>query len=111
MLNSFREVLVQIPLEIHRDGVRTIETLAGYRVQHNHARGPFKGGLRFHPDVNQEELRALAQLMSWKTAVVGIPFGGAKGGIAVDPNELRAEELEVLTKRFTQKMAAVIGVH
>ena len=106
LTHAFREVSVQVPLRV---GGRTIETFEGYRVQHNHARGPFKGGLRFHPAVNQGEVRALAQLMTWKTALVDIPFGGAKGGIAVDPGRLSADELETLTKRFTQKLAPVIG--
>lgn len=111
LLQSFREVTVQIPLKVKADGRETLRTYTGFRVQHNHARGPFKGGLRFHPDVNQGEVRALAQLMTWKTALIDIPFGGAKGGIAVDPSALSSEELETLTKRFTQKLAPVIGVH
>lgn len=111
LLHSFREVAVQIPLEVRRDGRVKLETFSGFRVQHNHARGPFKGGLRFHPDVNQGEVRALAQLMTWKSALVDIPFGGAKGGIAVDPARLSHGELETLTKRFVQKMAPVIGVN
>jgi glutamate dehydrogenase (NAD(P)+) len=110
LVHSFREVTVQIPLEVCREGRRTLETFTGFRVQHNHARGPFKGGLRFHPGVNQGEIRALAQLMTWKTALVDIPFGGAKGGIGVDPTQLSGDEIETLTRRFTQKMAPVIGV-
>lgn len=108
LLHSFREIIIQIPLEVQSasEGLCTFE---GYRVQHNHARGPFKGGLRYHPSVKLEEIRALAQLMTWKTALVDIPFGGAKGGIAVDPESLTSRELETLTKRFTQKMAAVLG--
>ena len=111
LLHSFREISVQIPLEVTRDGRRALQTLTGFRVQHNHARGPFKGGLRFHPEVNLGETRALAQRMTWKTALVDVPFGGAKGGIAVDPRDLASAELEILTKRFTQKLAPVIGVH
>lgn len=111
LLHSFREITVQIPLKVRVDGRAKLRTFTGYRVQHNHARGPFKGGLRFHPEVNQGEVRALAQLMTWKTALVDIPFGGAKGGIAVDPESLSIGELETLTKRFTQKLAPVIGVH
>jgi glutamate dehydrogenase (NAD(P)+) len=110
LVHSFREVTVRIPLEVCREGRRTLETFTGFRVQHNHARGPFKGGLRFHPGVNQGEIRALAQLMTWKTALVDIPFGGAKGGIGVDPTQLSGDEIETLTRRFTQKMAPVIGV-
>ena len=110
LLHSFREITVQIPLE--SDGSSgSLRTFTGYRVQHNHARGPFKGGLRYHPSVKLDEIRALAQLMTWKTALVDIPFGGAKGGITVDPSTLRPHELETLTKRFTQKMVPVIGEH
>ena len=111
LLQSFREVTVQIPLKIRTDGKERLRTFTGYRVQHNHARGPFKGGLRFHPSVQLDEIRALAQLMTWKTALVDIPFGGAKGGIAVDPTELTETELETLTRRFTQKLAPVLGEH
>ncbi len=110
LLQSFREVSVQIPLKIHNGDTETLHTFTGYRVQHNHARGPFKGGLRFHPDVRLEEVRALAQLMTWKTALVDIPFGGAKGGITVDPSTLTERELEILTRRFTQKMSPIFGV-
>lgn len=105
--HSFREVSVQIPLEIG-DEIRTYD---GFRVQHNQARGPFKGGIRFHETVDSSEIRALAQLMTWKTSLVDVPFGGAKGGIAVDPEKLDRDSLEVLTKRFTQKMAPVLGSH
>jgi glutamate dehydrogenase (NAD(P)+) len=111
LLQSFREVSIQIPLRVHKNGKERLCTFTGYRVQHNHARGPFKGGLRFHPEVNLGEVRALAQLMTWKTALVDIPFGGAKGGISVDPQMLSKDELETLTKRFTQKMAPVLGEH
>jgi len=111
LLHSFREVTVQIPLKLKRNGKKTLRTFTGYRIQHNHARGPFKGGLRFHPEVRLEEIRALAQLMTWKTALVNIPFGGAKGGIAVDPAKLTDDELETLTRRFTQKMAPILGEH
>jgi glutamate dehydrogenase (NAD(P)+) len=106
--HSFREVTVQIPIET-ADG--DFHTFIGYRVQHNHARGPFKGGLRYHPRVSLEEVRALAQLMTWKTALVDVPFGGAKGGIALDPQQLTPHELETVSKHFMQKMAAVLGVH
>ncbi len=109
LLQSFREVTVQVPLKVRKHGKETLCTFTGYRIQHNHARGPFKGGLRFHPSVRLEEIRALAQLMTWKTALVDIPFGGAKGGIAVDPATLAPDELETLTRRFTQKMAPLLG--
>jgi len=111
LLSSFREVRVTVPVTLRHNGENTLHTFQGYRVQHNHARGPFKGGLRFHPDVNMGETRALAQLMTWKTALVDIPFGGAKGGIAVDPKQLNDTEREELSKRFCQKMAPIIGVH
>ncbi len=111
LVNSFREVTVQIPLKVTAGNGEALRTFTGCRVQHNHARGPFKGGLRFHPEVSLGEVRALAQVMTWKTALADIPFGGAKGGIAVDPTSLTSGELETLTKRFTQKMAPVLGVH
>jgi len=111
LLSSFRETRVTIPLSLRRNGSSVIHTFQGYRVQHNHSRGPFKGGMRFHPDVNMGEVRALAQLMTWKTALIDIPFGGAKGGISVDPKQLSEPELEELSKRFCQKMAPIIGVY
>jgi glutamate dehydrogenase (NAD(P)+) len=111
LLSSFRETTVSIPLRPLGTDASELHTYLGYRVQHNQARGPFKGGLRFHPSVNLGEVRALAQLMTWKTALVDIPFGGAKGGIAVDTNQLSQHALEILTKHFVQKMAPVFGVH
>ncbi|GBE08778.1 glutamate dehydrogenase [bacterium BMS3Bbin11] len=113
LLSAFRETTVSIPLRLHRadDDCGELRIYIGYRVQHNHARGPFKGGLRFHPSVNLGEIRALAQLMTWKTALVDVPFGGAKGGIAVDTTQLSQYALEILTKRFVQKMVPVFGVH
>lgn len=111
LLSSFRETTINIPLETVHHGAKMLRTYTGIRVQHNHARGPFKGGLRFHPSCTLGELRALAQLMTWKTALVDIPFGGAKGGIVVDPKTLTTDELEVLTKRFTQKMTPILGAH
>jgi len=101
-----RELRVELPI-IMDNG--KLNTLIGYRVQHNNARGPNKGGIRYHPDVNLDEVRALASLMTWKTAVVDIPFGGAKGGIAVDPAKFSAGELERLTRVFTQKIDCIIG--
>jgi glutamate dehydrogenase (NAD(P)+) len=101
-----RELRVELPM-IMDDG--KLNTLIGYRVQHNNARGPNKGGIRYHPDVDLDEIRALASLMTWKTAVVDVPFGGAKGGIAVDPRQLSTGELERLTRVFTQKIDCVIG--
>jgi glutamate dehydrogenase (NAD(P)+) len=86
-----------------------VGTYTGYRVQHDNSRGPFKGGLRYHPTVDADEVKALASLMTWKTAVVNIPYGGAKGGIAVDPTALSIGELERLTRRFVAKIHDIIG--
>ena len=101
-----REVQVQIPVEM--DNGR-IETFIGYRVQHDDSRGPMKGGLRYHPEVDLDEVRALATLMTWKTAVVDLPYGGAKGGIAVDPRKLSVKELERITRKFVDEIHDVIG--
>lgn len=101
-----REVRVECNIRMD-DG--TVGTFTGYRVQHDNARGPFKGGLRFHPEVDIDEVRALASLMTWKTAVVGIPYGGAKGGITVDPSRLSRGELERLTRKFTAGIHEMIG--
>ncbi len=90
---------VRVELVIRRDD-GSLGNFIGYRVQHDNARGPFKGGLRYHPEVDIDEVRSLASLMTWKTAVVDVPFGGAKGGIQVDPTKLSAHELERLTRRF-----------
>ncbi|MBU6429822.1 MAG: Glu/Leu/Phe/Val dehydrogenase [Cyanobacteria bacterium REEB65] len=84
-----------------------IRMFPGYRVQHNNALGPYKGGLRFHPNVDLDEVMALAMLMTWKCALVGLPYGGAKGGITVDPRTLSLRELESLTRRFTSDMVSV----
>jgi glutamate dehydrogenase (NAD(P)+) len=105
---TYREIRVQIPLR-RDDG--TVLPVYGYRVQHNGARGPYKGGVRYHPAADLEEVRSLASLMTWKTAVVDIPYGGAKGGVQVDPRELSQTELEGLTRRYIQQIATVIGSH
>ena len=81
----------------------------GYRVQHNGARGPFKGGLRYHPDTDLDEVRALASLMTWKCALLDLPFGGAKGGMTLDPATLSPRELEAVTRSFTHAISGVIG--
>ena len=86
-----------------------IGNFIGYRVQHDNARGPYKGGLRFHPHVDQDETRSLASLMTWKTAVVDIPFGGGKGGMNCDPGKISREELERITRRFVQQIHDFIG--
>jgi len=106
LLTPKREVRVQVAFE--RDNGE-LATYIGYRVQHDDARGPMKGGLRFHPDVNIDEVRSLAALMTWKTAVVNIPYGGAKGGITVDPTTLSPTEMERMTRRFVDGIHDVIG--
>ncbi|MDF2441357.1 MAG: glutamate dehydrogenase [Abditibacteriota bacterium] len=106
LLTPEAEHIVSVPIE--RDNGE-LAVFSGYRVQHNSARGPMKGGLRFHPTVEIDEVRALASLMTWKTALVGIPYGGAKGGIAVDPKTLSKGELERLTRKFVQRIGSVIG--
>ena len=106
LLTPKREVQVQIPVEL--DSGR-LETFIGYRVQHDDSRGPMKGGLRYHPEVDLDEVRALATLMTWKTAVVDLPYGGAKGGIAIDPRSLSVKEMERITRRFVDGIHDVIG--
>ncbi|KAB2071490.1 hypothetical protein ES319_A08G225600v1 [Gossypium barbadense] len=108
LLIPFREIKVEctIPKD---DG--TLATFVGFRIQHDNARGPMKGGIRYHPEVDPDEVNALAQLMTWKTAVANIPYGGAKGGIGCNPGELSKSELERLTRVFTQKIHDLIGIH
>jgi len=101
-----REVRVQVAVEMD-DG--QVQTYIGYRIQHDKARGPMKGGLRFHPEVDTGEVFALASLMTWKTAVVNLPYGGAKGGIAIDPKKLSQGELERITRKFVDEIHDVIG--
>lgn len=101
-----REIKVQVPIK--RDNGQ-IATFIGYRMQHNSARGPMKGGLRYHHDVNADEVLALASLMTWKTAVVDIPYGGAKGGISVNTKDLSIDELERLTRRFVDEIHDLFG--
>ncbi len=101
-----REMLVSVPLR-RDDG--TVELLRGYRVQHNISRGPGKGGLRYSPDVNLDEVRALAMWMTWKCAVVDVPYGGAKGGVTLDPRGHSTAELERATRRFTSEIMPIIG--
>src|SRR2546428_8850718 len=86
-----------------------VEMFTGYRVQHNINRGPAKGGIRYHPDVSLDEVKALAMWMTWKCAIVNIPFGGAKGGIIVNPRELSLNELEHMTRRFATEISILIG--
>lgn len=101
-----RALIVDIPLEMDDGTVRHFE---GYRVQHNLSRGPGKGGVRFHPDVTLEEVMALSAWMTVKCAALNLPFGGAKGGIRVDPRELSKKELERLTRRYTSEIGTIIG--
>jgi glutamate dehydrogenase (NAD(P)+) len=101
-----RSLIVDVPIEMDDGTVRHFE---GFRVQHNLSRGPGKGGVRYHPDVTLEEVMALAAWMTVKTAAVNLPFGGAKGGIRVDPKQLSARELEKLTRRYTSEIGIVIG--
>jgi glutamate dehydrogenase (NAD(P)+) len=103
---TYREIRVQVPLRMD-DG--TVNTLYGYRVQHNGARGPYKGGVRYHPHADLDEVRALASLMTWKTAIMQLPFGGAKGGVQVDPANLSRAELERLTRRYIAQISYIIG--
>lgn len=100
------EILVNFPVKMD-DG--HIEVFRGYRVQHSDVNGPFKGGLRFHPSVHIDEVRALASWMTWKTSIAGIPFGGAKGGIQLDPSKYSEAELQRITRRFTFALGANIG--
>jgi glutamate dehydrogenase (NAD(P)+) len=103
---TYREIRVQLALR-RDDG--SVETCYGYRVQHNGARGPYKGGVRYHPAADLDEVRALAALMTWKTALIDVPFGGAKGGIQVDPARFSKSELERLTRRFMAQVSHVVG--
>lgn len=107
LLSKPKRVLsVSVPVKMD-DG--RVEVFDGYRVQHNLARGPAKGGIRFHPDVTMEEVIALAMWMTWKCAVVNIPYGGAKGGVIVDPTKLSLREIESLTRRFISEIGIILG--
>jgi glutamate dehydrogenase (NAD(P)+) len=103
---SYREVQVQIPV-LRDDG--KIHVYSGFRVQHNGARGPYKGGVRFHPEVDLDEVRALASLMTWKTAIAGIPYGGAKGGVNCPAGEMTSSELQSIARSFMGKIEKVLG--
>lgn len=104
--NPFRELMVQVPLS--RDNGE-LHVYRGFRIQHNGARGPFKGGIRYNEAVDLDEVRALAEVMTYKTALVNVPFGGAKGGIAVDPRKLSPREKEQLTRRYVSRIHLLIG--
>src|ERR687893_221634 len=101
-----RELTVNFPVEMD-DG--SVEVFTGYRVQHNSGPGPTKGGIRYHQSVTLPEVKALAMWMTWKCAVVGLPFGGAKGGVQVNPKKLSLGELERLTRRFASELAILIS--
>ena len=104
--SPYREVSVQIPIKLS-DG--KVHVYSGYRIQHNGARGPYKGGVRFHPEVDIDEVRALASLMSWKTAIAGVPFGGAKGGVNCPAEDLEPDELQKISRSFMDKIEKVLG--
>src|SRR3954465_11383352 len=104
--SSYREVQVQIPI-VRDDG--KLHVFSGYRVQHNGARGPYKGGIRFHREVDLDEVRALASLMTWKTAIAGIPYGGAKGGVNCPAGEMSERELQSVARGFMSKVEKVMG--
>ena len=104
--NPRREITVALPIKLS-SGAST--TFVGYRVQHNNARGPYKGGLRYHPGVNLSEIKALSLWMTWKTALIDVPFGGAKGGITVDPSRLTKDDLEILTRKYVDSMAQIVA--
>lgn len=106
LLMPRREVRVELAIRMD-DG--SLGNFIGYRVQHDDSRGPYKGGLRYHPKVDIDQVRSLASLMTWKTAVIDVPFGGAKGGIQVDPSKLSVHELERLTRRFVDSIHDFIG--
>ena len=103
----FRELKVEVPVRMDSG---QLEVFIGYRIQHNGARGPTKGGLRFHPGVDLDEVRSLASLMTWKTALVDVPFGGAKGGITCNPLKMSEGEVERLTRRFTSRIGFALGI-
>ncbi len=106
LVTPLREVKAQVSIELDNGEIRTFQ---GFRCQHDNSRGPMKGGLRYHPQVDAEEVMGLASLMTWKTAVVNLPYGGAKGGITVDPSTLSLKELERLTRKFVDQIHDVIG--
>lgn len=106
LVTPYRELTVQIPVKMD-DG--RLAVFNGYRIQHNGARGPYKGGLRYHPEVDHDEVLSLASLMTWKTALVGIPMGGAKGGVSCNPRNMSQSEIQRLTRAFVSKIHLMIG--
>ena len=108
LLRNFDRILtVSVPIQMD-DGA--VKVFTGFRVQHNSARGPYKGGVRYHPELTLDDLKALAMEMTWKCSLVGVPFGGAKGGIICNPKELSKSELERLTRRYTYAIMPIIGI-
>ncbi len=103
-----RTVIVEFPVEL---GDGSVRTFTGYRVQHNRVRGPGKGGIRYHPDVNLDEVRALASWMTWKCALIDVPFGGAKGGVCCNPKELSESDLRKITRRYISELGDLLGPH
>lgn len=101
-----RQMVVSVPTRMDDGSVKVFE---GFRVQHNIARGPAKGGIRYHPNVSLDEVKALAAWMAWKTAVMNLPFGGGKGGVICDPRRMSRTELERMTRRFTSEILPIIG--
>jgi glutamate dehydrogenase (NAD(P)+) len=108
LASTYRELSVQVPVTLDDGSVRVFR---GYRIQHNGARGPYKGGIRYHESADLDEVRALAALMSWKNALIDVPFGGAKGGVQCEPRLMSTTELERLTRRFTGMISYIIGVN
>jgi glutamate dehydrogenase (NAD(P)+) len=108
LASSYRELAVQVPVRMD-DGSLTV--FRGYRIQHNGARGPYKGGIRYHESADLDEVRALAALMTWKNALIDVPFGGAKGGVQCEPGLMSPDELQRMTRRFTAMISYVIGVN
>src|SRR3954452_15421320 len=101
-----QEVHVRLPVKLSGGRLRVFN---GYRVQHNNVRGPFKGGLRYHPEVDLDEVRAMASLMTWKCALVEVPFGGAKGGVDCPAESLGPKDAEIITRAFTHRVDRLIG--
>jgi glutamate dehydrogenase (NAD(P)+) len=108
LTSSYRELAVQVPVRLDSGDLMVVR---GYRVQHNNARGPYKGGIRYHPSADIGEVRALASLMTWKTALLEVPFGGAKGGIEVDPTGMSPAELQRMTRQYTSAIHHILGVY
>ena len=106
LIQTKRDLIVHFPVKMDDGSVRVY---TGYRIVHNDTRGPAKGGIRYHPEVNLDEVRALAMWMTWKAAVVNIPFGGAKGAVKCNPKEMSLREIESMTRRFTWEISPLIG--